>query len=813
MVDKSARELGLLVLQLGFQDAADVMARELHATAQVQATLRLKTILKKEGTVRLPDEQTRLAQATGRLLASIPKNKESTSGDALVAFNLARIVNMLVRTGTVEKLTQSAELLEGKDYAKAAKLQADVTAAFLRAEFRLRLGSEFEALSNAHSLFTELSTEQKALHKKVEEAQEGDLARQQDALLRKLQLLLMPEIPASRAQLFDNVPPPPPPINDLLVSAENSIQLALGGLQSGKSDDVLSHQLQASNDFETLAQIVQERMEFLAEEVRLRGMSTNAAKMGGEIMILEERLLQLLEKTEDAAADEINTASLSQLSQELETDIRRLGRNIVRDTTFGAGDLALAAIFEKAGNALGQSNPFLKENQPDPAIEKQEEALEALEGATLMVEDLSGALSSYSGALQLTANALAPSPLLLEIESEQLIMLKATEKAKPEEYPSLVIPQKNLVHAVNAALESMDPLAHKVETGTVLLFAKDDMDAAAIGLQDNDIEEALDAQSFVAESLAEIRGKIDAITPQYRFIREVTEHLYRILSISPAIQLGFTQMQNQSEGAPSPEALKQQIKQFGEALVRLTGDSRYEETAELLQEAVGGEAEDVEDAIYTLQDDTADLALLLKNLGFLIAPPADLSNIPEPTPEVQLILNTLDVASYHMDLIREAHSTSEGLEKLASRQQKLEQHATDLLPASEDHPELVAAQKSLAEAVTQLKANERDSALSSQLAAREALRHFIIEYTLEYVEVPPPPPPEDGGPSDDAEPVESDLDLLMPGALTGRRPKGGRQEWQVLGRRERAALNENFARELPLEYRSILKNYYERLTE
>jgi hypothetical protein len=35
----------------------------------------------------------------------------------------------------------------------------------------------------------------------------------------------------------------------------------------------------------------------------------------------------------------------------------------------------------------------------------------------------------------------------------------------------------------------------------------------------------------------------------------------------------------------------------------------------------------------------------------------------------------------------------------------------------------------------------------------------------------------------------------------------------VLGRRDRAGLNENFARELPLEYRAILKDYYEQLTK
>ena len=44
MVNSAARELALLVFQLGFKDAADVMARELHATAQTQAALRLRTL-------------------------------------------------------------------------------------------------------------------------------------------------------------------------------------------------------------------------------------------------------------------------------------------------------------------------------------------------------------------------------------------------------------------------------------------------------------------------------------------------------------------------------------------------------------------------------------------------------------------------------------------------------------------------------------------------------------------------------------------------------------------------------------------------
>ncbi len=70
--------------------------------------------------------------------------------------------------------------------------------------------------------------------------------------------------------------------------------------------------------------------------------------------------------------------------------------------------------------------------------------------------------------------------------------------------PSLVIPQKNLIHAVDAVVASLDPLAHKIESGTVMIFAKEDMDAAAIGLETDDIEDALDAQLYVVESLQEL---------------------------------------------------------------------------------------------------------------------------------------------------------------------------------------------------------------------------------------------------------------------------------------------------------------------
>jgi hypothetical protein len=425
--------------------------------------------------------------------------------------------------------------------------------------------------------------------------------------------------------------------------------------------------------------------------------------------------------------------------------------------------------------------------------------------------------------LATTGNALAPSPLLVEIEAEQADLIAITKKAKPEEYPSLVIPQKNLVHAVDAVLSSLDPLAHKIESGTVMLFAKEDMDAAAIGLETDDVEETIDAQSYVVETLQELRAKIDEVTPEYRWVLEVTEFLYEVVPQSAGIRTEMRQLEEKAEGEPDAGALKKKADKFGRDLQRLTGEPRYAATVGQLIEAIAAVESEagLEEAHDALVADTEELQTLMENLAYLIAPPPSAAMIEEPSPEVKMIHQALAVAAHHKDLSRLTQTAKPGqLAGLAAQQRKLLSRCAALLPAPakpepapEAHPYVAAAHRHLSEAAAKLESGDRAAAITSQHQAAEVLRYFILEYALKYVEVPPPAPPQDPAPSDDALPDDGELQLFLPGALTGKKPKGGRLEWQVLGRRDRAALNENFARELPLEYRAILKDYYERLTE
>ena len=829
MVNSSARELGLVVLQLGFAEASDVMARELHATAQTQAALRLQTILGEDADAAAKDQlaetQARLARETARLLAATPRNKESTSADALVAFKLSRLVNGLVRSGTDAKMREAAALVPKAESETAARLQAEVIAALLRAEFRLRLGAEYEALTTARDFFAAQAAGHKTLREETgaltaEEFAElkSAIAGSQSGLQRQVQLLLMPEIPAHRPKLFDAAALPAPLVDSTLAEAEHAMEAALVQIKAGDRETAAGHQQRVETAFTKLAEITRGRMEAMTEQEQMKASVNSFGKQASQLFMLEERLLILLEQVEDAADDEVNTAGLTTLNQALAEDVEGLRKTIAlwNDSQGAPSEdyLPLLGALARFARVVSAASPLLKDNKPDDAIELQEQALDVVEEARALIEELTATRSAFASVLENTGSALAPSPLLIEIEDEQARLAAVTEKAEPKDYPGLVIPQKNLIHAVDAVLNSLDPLAHKIESGTVLLFAKEDMDAAAIGLENDDIEDTLDAQSFVVESLQELREKIDKVTPEYRYILEITEFLYEVVPQSAIIRIGMRQLQEEVKGAPGAGALKEKAERFGSDLQKLTGEERYTVTAQQLVQASGAANADAGESFDALIADIEDLQLLMENLAYLITPPPTGGTTEEPTAEVKMLHQALSVAAHHKDLSRKTHAAApEEIAGLAEQQRALANQCKALFSSPPPHPNIAAAHRHLIAAATKLESGGRAAAITSQNRAADALRYFILEYALKYVAVPPPAAFEPGPPSDDSVPDDSDLQLFLPGALTGKRPKGGRVEWQVLGRRDRAALNENFARELPLEYRAILKDYYERLTE
>jgi hypothetical protein len=182
--------------------------------------------------------------------------------------------------------------------------------------------------------------------------------------------------------------------------------------------------------------------------------------------------------------------------------------------------------------------------------------------------------------------------------------------------------------------------------------------------------------------------------------------------------------------------------------------------------------------------------------------------------ELRRLLDVLALASDQQQLLRQTHTAgADARAQLASRQRKIAEVGAALASGETPHPLLVAARTNLAQAADAIGASGREVAVGHQGAANEALRHFVIEQAMLLGTAVPPPMPGDTVVEVETDDLDVSTANLVSDFVSGEAPKDKRTEWEVLGSRNRAALNQNFARELPLEYRATLKNYYERVAK
>lgn len=857
-VDDSARELGLLVLQLGYNEAADVMARELHAAAATQAALRLRTIVQQEDAAELAAAQERLGVWLNRLFAASPGGRESTVQEALTAFTLSRTVKQMVKGGMQQRIGQAADGVRNGRADEASRLQAEVIQALLKAEFRLGVGAERDALAAAHTLLETLAGEQAKLGMAIAAADAATYQELRDtysaaqaALHRKLQVLLMPPVPAPRTRLFDECVPSPPPVADLLSTADAAVKQAMDGIGRGEREAVRKAQETVETSFAELAQIANvriaavtlldraDRLRFATEEINKRFDQYTELQVG------------LLEKTEDAAADETQATYLADRQASLADTIQQHREELagaIEDTVSPAEHaLALPECLDDVVRAQRQAVELLKADKPGEAIAHQQEALSTIAVARELFAGHIQRLGLYLGAVAALDRMAKPGSLIAEIIEEQRDLIEVTRRAKAEQLPALAISQKNLVHAVNAILGALTEVSGTVESGNVIMFAKEDMESAAEALLKKDPVEALDAQEFIVESLEELHKSLEEMVPQYGYVLEITEAVCE--TAHEGVRLSESQRRRRAKvlaGGETGALAREQAeimsatKTHGAVINRITGLGLVERAVAAMAEAESAlkqddgtvAAEKMAQAKALLKGDAAMLGKCLSHLGLVPAASTD----AETAPEAALLKQVLTLAIRHKTFARENCSADgDALKGLESGLREFvlaldpfiaeaETHKNPGTARDEDsgkppppaslHLKLVEAKEHFGQAAAGAKAGDRERSRTSQDKAADSLRHFVVDYALKFLKLPggaPPPPPP--APADILQEQQDQFDLYLPGAVTGKRPPDGRLEWEVLGKRDRAALNENFARELPLEHRDTLKNYYERLTQ
>lgn len=859
-INLAARELGQLVLRRDINSALEVFAREVRTIARQGAIFRRNIVnydnsFSDTGTgisdaaqrraaleVRAK-EQEELAAWTRKLFAELEAAMQYTKRP-LAVLNLTRRIKDCRRAGVAAVMEDSASLLRKGQVAEALAGQWEAVHALLAAEFRVRHGVEYRTLLTARDQLASIQRKQNDLHAETrarigaDSTHASELVHRQKSLRKALAGIMLPTIPAPRPQLFDTAPPQVPPVEDLLRDAQHAMGAAAAKLAAGETEAATERQKAARGVLASLAEILGRRTEeSLAETVGLSKITAAVSDWASRSAEFETRQIRLLEDTDIAAADGKSCASLAAVQQPLLEDIIRFRKDVRRenkDLDLSQRDLApLLGRLENVSNTMKGVLPVLRNNKPDAAIEQQEKTANALADVVVRAESHSERLAMLQQLLALERAVRAASRHMGDLAAEQRDLIAAIKRAKPEELAKVLPSQKNLRECLVDIAPLLDFVAGQLDIGTPLVFSRADMKDAILALGRQDREEALDALDVASESLQSVATLIHKMSRQVGYIAEIVDFLHVACSESSyaayqqeeicqsiagkqdGIADGLVEKQDSLHGRVGN--LDQEIRRAAGPVDDLVAAAPLVKGAmkALKQGDRAASQAQMEKSAAALDNNVQGLFTLIEVLRGL--PKLPLNSMTDD--DIRLLLEVLRVAGDHHTLYRTTQSTEgEKVKGLAAEQQQIEAQCRSLANRENSDPKLVTARQHLSKAVSFLKSSSRTKALMAQETAETELRHFILAQSLLLDTTLPPPVPTDpdAPPSGAPDTTGSDVakSIGMVGAfVSGEVPKNQRSEWEILRQRTRAALHENFARELPLEYRGMLKSYFEKVAK
>ena len=842
-VNTAARELASLVLLRSIDAAQEVFAREIRMLANVQASLRWHNVSLKgvESRTSLSKEQLELANWTNRLLRDI-ENGMRYGRRPLAILRLIRSVKGLRAARMEGRMKEAAELIQQNEVANAEALQAQLVADLLDAEFGVRLSGAYTTLIKTRDKIRLLLQAQGLLRKQSadlspEEFRKKAKATQetQTQLHQRLLTLLLQSVPVPRTQLFDETLPEVPPVLNLLKEADLAMAKAIEQLAAGEKVQAIEQQQKVESALTQLVGLVDRWSVQLGLETL--GLGTLVAATGERLGIIEDfeaRVIALLEKTDIAAADGQKVSGLAE-NQLVQAEEMADFNNDLRKQHQSNPDQDIPPLIsrtQRAEQALRNAVKSLEANVADQSIGHQEQAADILSEALAIVTTQNEQLGLLQSLLMYQRSVRFANGYMSDLVAQQWDLAKATEALEETDDPSVLYPLLgNLRRCVHEIAPLLDLVASRLDAGSPLAFTASDLEDAVAALKDGDSLDAFDAQEVAAESLEEVHGLVKAVNSQTGYIAEIVEFLHK--SVSDISMLEYQQDELTRKALKAkPEDLNALLakqnellvkaEKVGQLLVEVTGMEAFAESAEVMREIVA--TIESKDAVATAENMELAEALLLENAESLFLVISMLHGLPnidvlahKESEAVERLVEVMAVATSHKMLFRQTNSSEpDVIKSLAGQQGKLAARCRELSQTGESHELLNQASSQLEAAAKAMQSSDRESIKTSQKLAMHTLRHFIIDQALVLETATPPTVASDGEENAGGEGSDGESAFsagFIADFVSGEAPKEQRSEWKVRGERNRASLNQNFARELPLEYRGLLKDYYERVAK
>ncbi len=832
-INNAARELSSLVLQLGVHEAMEVFAMELHVIAQSQSALRLKTIEAKVKGDALSAKQRELSQWVDRLLTELMGDRDY-SKSPLAIVRLARMVKDLRAAGIEAAMEKVAVSLDRGDLTTAARMQKAVISEIFVLECNIRVGSEYEALLDARELFTAGITELDQAAIKDSGPTASDVAHRLENLHRNVRLLILPIVPAPDVELLAETPSDTPPLEDMIGTLQESLKQSVLSLKAGKGGTA---QQAAAATLRQLNDVVAVRLDNVTRVARYAGQSGLAMERSGMVRELFASQMRLSEKTEDAEYDETSAAYLAPSQLHLSKEVLRMRDRIERKSKRSGSSKTvepMLRMLEEASGAMLKAGPALADDKTIlDALDHQKDAEDALKMAMSFANHEANGWIGLANLIMTAEGVAMPAKFMGDIVAEQHDLIDATKKSTPETRKELLLIQRNLALAVLDVSILLEGVGSAMDFEQAMLFAGSDMGSSVLKLEANDVPGAMRAQRLAVESVADLHKQFNAYEKQFFYFVTVMEFLQELHGDGVAALDDLGGFVRVLEGADDKDAKAQKdalnvlvrnADAFGTRMASATGSDVYFQAKVPLANAVTKLKAGARDACLdelaaaqgALNEGMHDLRELMGKVAFI--PSVDPIEAP---PEYEVMLDMVSLLLEQKKVGRTVYTAKDDkLPGLASGLGELDETAGELVQSTAQHKLMVGAKKAMAEAAVHLAKASGEKAYGKLHESGVMLRQCILEYALYYVEIKRPRggKKKKKGKSSIVTMFKMSNKLKAAydkdwGGVEGEDPESGRSEWEVLGRRDRAALNENFVRELPLEYREFLKDYYERLAK
>ncbi len=836
------RQLGSLLLEAGMSHAAEVFADEVRGVIGVEEDLRRRAMLlvakdadaNAPGTEKIVAEQQFAAGRLERLLGEVD-SLGSFVDDAMAAVRISRASRLLSGRKVPQLLTTAAARVQSGRLAQAIESQSAALRALRDAERMLRPDATLLALVRARNRLREMLADQQAVRRRSEGISSeafGQVAPTLVGAQRKVALAL-------------------PPIDEAVNLGEQgeAIRTAVGAsidaLEAGQRSDAVAAQRRGEEAIRSALSGVEAR---IAELQELDEAYRRLQAATGRLQLLQDlydRQSQLLRESELLVAEGKDVAHLAVAQKSLGDEVGYVRRTLTSDDKWST---IISRPLDAAGGHMAKARPLLAtgdvgeaQGEALGAMRKLGEAVDAADKQVALLEQL-WSLKQLASDMRVVGEHVAA------LGDEQADLRAETERAVGGETMAADLPvrQETAARAAGEVQQLTSSLGQAREVEDLIRQAETSMTHAAESLSEGKATGAIPSQANAEGYLKRAGEQAVQVARKARYLQTVIGSMDQMTAqamdlLQRQIALRRTtekaDLERFGELAGEQDVLHGELQEWVKWLGQDYATEHFEAADIAMAGALMGLRQHKRSGAVAEQKRAEEaLRKAIREMTRLLLAMLEMMEEPEPTNEAQefealadYITIILMLAIEQQELRGEIAVAAEtALPTFVDKQVSLRNRTDELLPVFEEinitYWPLKSALVHMDKATSALQRKDRPEARERMRLAEKDLRRAFAQLVMLAYVVVLEPEEEDEYDEEYAEEEEEEEQLqLVIDSMTdwstylktdpgGAPPAKSRSEWEELLQREREALNENFARELPLEYREMLKQYYEALS-